>query len=85
MTKAACRLAQHRKADRLETRDVQLHLGPSAVAAAQRCPQAEQAWNMRFPGFAADDVRVSQNRRLNLPPSHTARLAVARDTARRRV
>ena len=33
VTKASCRLAQHRKADRLETRDIQLHLG-----SLSRCP-----------------------------------------------
>lgn len=36
VTHFACRLAKHRKGDKLESRDVQLHL--------------ERSWNIRIPG-----------------------------------
>ncbi|KAF7295481.1 Transcription initiation factor TFIID subunit 12 [Mycena indigotica] len=45
VTNFACRLAKHRGGETLEVRDLQLHL--------------ERNHNIRIPGFAADDTRIS--------------------------
>ncbi|EIN11396.1 hypothetical protein PUNSTDRAFT_131560 [Punctularia strigosozonata HHB-11173 SS5] len=45
VTNFGCRLAKHRGGDTLEVRDLQLHL--------------ERNHNIRIPGFASDDTRVS--------------------------
>ncbi|KAJ7591529.1 transcription initiation factor TFIID subunit A-domain-containing protein [Mycena floridula] len=45
VTNFACRLAKHRNSDTLEIRDLQLHL--------------ERNHNIRIPGFAADETRIS--------------------------
>lgn len=46
VTSFACRLAKHRKSDNLDVRDIQLHL--------------ERNWNIRVPGYAADEVRSTR-------------------------
>lgn len=46
VTSFACRLAKHRKSDNLDVRDIQLHL--------------ERNWNIRIPGYAADEVRSTR-------------------------
>jgi transcription initiation factor TFIID subunit 12 len=45
VTNFACRLAKHRGAETLEVRDLQLHL--------------ERNHNIRIPGFASDETRIS--------------------------
>ncbi|KAF8622198.1 hypothetical protein AX15_007306 [Amanita polypyramis BW_CC] len=45
VTNFACRLARHRGSDTLEVRDLQLHL--------------ERNHNIRIPGFASDETRIS--------------------------
>ncbi|SCV04532.1 LAMI_0H16886g1_1 [Lachancea mirantina] len=58
VTSFACRLAKHRKSDNLDVRDIQLHL--------------ERNWNIRIPGYAADEVRSS--RKWNPVPSYNQKL-----------
>ncbi|CEP13702.1 hypothetical protein [Parasitella parasitica] len=58
VTTFACQLAKHRKSDTLEVKDVQLHL--------------ERNWNIRIPGFAADDIRPL--RKPTIPSSHQAKV-----------
>ncbi|MBW0468066.1 hypothetical protein O181_007781 [Austropuccinia psidii MF-1] len=70
VTRFSCQLAKHRKSDRLETKDIQLHL--------------ERSWNIRIPGFANDEIRQSQSRRINALPSYQARVAAVRDAAKKR-
>ncbi|RKP13680.1 transcription initiation factor TFIID subunit A-domain-containing protein, partial [Piptocephalis cylindrospora] len=65
----ACRLAKHRRGDTLEVRDVQMHL--------------ERHWNLRVPGFAADEIRSL--RRPGNVSVHTQRLkAIAESKASRK-
>jgi len=45
VTNFGCRLAKHRGGDALEVKDLQLHL--------------ERNHNIRIPGFASDDTRIS--------------------------
>jgi len=47
VTNFACRLAKHRGSDSLEVRDLQLHL--------------ERNHNIRIPGFASDETRISMS------------------------
>ncbi|KLO14257.1 hypothetical protein SCHPADRAFT_851278 [Schizopora paradoxa] len=47
VTNFACRLAKHRGGDSLEVRDLQLHL--------------ERNHNIRVPGFASDETRISMS------------------------
>ncbi|GAA5919224.1 hypothetical protein JCM5296_006271 [Sporobolomyces johnsonii] len=70
ITRFGCQLAKHRKSDRLEVKDLALHL--------------ERSYNIRVPGFAPEETRQSGARRVNLPPGHAARLAAVRDGGRRR-
>ncbi|KAI8062335.1 transcription initiation factor TFIID subunit A-domain-containing protein [Gilbertella persicaria] len=58
VTTFACHLAKHRKSDTLEVKDVQLHL--------------ERNWNIRIPGFAADDIRPL--RKPTTPSSHQSKV-----------
>lgn len=70
VTRFSCQLAKHRKSDRLETKDIQLHL--------------ERSWNIRIPGFANDEIRQSQSRRVNALPSYQSRVAIVREAIRKR-
>lgn len=44
ITEFSCRLAKHRKAARIEAKDVQIHL--------------ERNWNLRVPGFPGDELSI---------------------------
>ncbi|POW13823.1 hypothetical protein PSTT_03460 [Puccinia striiformis] len=70
VTRFSCQLAKHRKSDRLETKDIQLHL--------------ERSWNIRIPGFSNDEIRQSQSRRINALPSYQSRVAIVREAIRKR-
>ncbi|KWU42837.1 hypothetical protein RHOSPDRAFT_20434 [Rhodotorula sp. JG-1b] len=70
VTRFGCQLAKHRKSDRLEVKDLALHL--------------ERSYNIRVPGFSGDEAKVSGTRRVNIPPGHAARLAAIREGGRRR-
>ncbi|GAA5862344.1 hypothetical protein JCM8547_007610 [Rhodosporidiobolus lusitaniae] len=74
VTRFGCQLAKHRKSDRLEVKDLALHL--------------ERSYNIRVPGFAPDEGTRqgggSSSRRVVLPPGHAARLAAVREGGRRR-
>jgi transcription initiation factor TFIID subunit 12 len=39
---------------------------------------------MKIPGFASEDTRQSQNRRLNIPPGYAARLAAVKESGKKR-
>lgn len=54
VTNFACRLARHRGADTLDVRDLQLHL--------------ERNHNIRIPGFASDETRISLSQSSAAPP-----------------
>ncbi|KAF9164723.1 Transcription initiation factor TFIID subunit 12 [Actinomortierella ambigua] len=58
VTQFACKLAQHRKSNTLEVKDVQLHL--------------ERNWNIRIPGFASEEIRSV--RKSTVPSSHTQKV-----------
>ncbi|PPR02643.1 hypothetical protein CVT24_002126 [Panaeolus cyanescens] len=53
VTNFACRLAKHRGGDSLEVRDLQLHL--------------ERNHNIRIPGFASDETRISLSQSTIVP------------------
>ncbi|KAJ7137703.1 transcription initiation factor TFIID subunit A-domain-containing protein [Mycena epipterygia] len=58
VTNFSCRLAKHRGGDTLEVRDLQLHL--------------ERNHNIRIPGFASDDTRISLSQSSILPAAAPA-------------
>ncbi|KAJ7723972.1 transcription initiation factor TFIID subunit A-domain-containing protein [Mycena maculata] len=58
VTNFACRLAKHRGGDTLEVRDLQLHL--------------ERNHNIRIPGFASDDTRISLSQASSILPTAPA-------------
>lgn len=58
LTSFACRLAKHRGSDSLNVKDIQLHL--------------ERNWNMRIPGFSADEIRST--RKWNPSTGYTQKL-----------
>ncbi|XP_006456779.1 hypothetical protein AGABI2DRAFT_78470 [Agaricus bisporus var. bisporus H97] len=58
VTNFACRLAKHRGGDTLEVRDLQLHL--------------ERNHNIRIPGFASDDARMSLSQSTLAPSAPAA-------------
>jgi transcription initiation factor TFIID subunit TAF12 len=45
---------------------------------------AERSWNIRIPGFANDEIRQSQSRRVNALPSYQSRVAIVREAIRKR-
>jgi len=55
----SCKIARHRRGQMLEVRDVQLHL--------------ERNWNIRIPGYTAEDVRTVK--KYNPTAAHSARIA----------
>ena len=63
VTNFACRLARHRGGDTLEVRDLQLHLGQqnyhvyTLISFIFR--HVERNHNIRIPGFASDETRIS--------------------------
>ncbi|KAJ7685515.1 transcription initiation factor TFIID subunit A-domain-containing protein [Mycena polygramma] len=61
VTNFSCRLAKHRGGDTLEVRDLQLHL--------------ERNHNIRIPGFASDDTRISLSQSSILPAAAPAAAA----------
>ncbi|XP_077978763.1 uncharacterized protein LOC144434182 [Glandiceps talaboti] len=64
---AACQLAKHRKANTVETKDVQLYL--------------ERNWNMWIPGFGSDEVRPYK--KAATTEAHKQRLALVRKTLKK--
>lgn len=65
MTNFGCRLAKHRGGDTLDVKDLQLHLGTlSLLYATSRHSShsgrhSERNHNIRIPGFASDEARIS--------------------------
>jgi transcription initiation factor TFIID subunit 12 len=75
-------LAKHRGGDTLEVRDLQLHLGKTAVLrlseiALTFARGAERNHNIRIPGFASDETRLSLSQSSVAPavPAATAKKA----------
>ncbi|KAF8639793.1 hypothetical protein AX17_001052 [Amanita inopinata Kibby_2008] len=66
VTNFACRLAKHRGGDTLEVRDLQLHL--------------ERNHNIRIPGFASDETRISLSQTSVAPPPAAASKKTAQGT-----
>eukprot|EP00039_Didymoeca_costata_P030671 m.30827 g.30827 ORF g.30827 m.30827 type:complete len:176 (+) comp8245_c0_seq1:119-646(+) len=54
----SCQLAKHRGSDKLEAKDVQLHL--------------ERNWNIRVPGVGREDMRI--NKAPKVPETHKQRV-----------
>lgn len=65
--KSTCAYAKHRKASKVEVRDVQLHL--------------ERKWNMWIPGFGTDELRPYK--RAAVSEAHKQRLALIRKTIKK--
>ena len=67
VTNFGCRLAKHRGGDTLEVKDLQLHLGTSLPITRPTTPfpttiilrTSERNHNIRIPGFASDEARIS--------------------------
>lgn len=74
VTTFACKLAKHRKSDVLEVKDVQLHLGKKRISRERVLLSViiERNWNIRIPGFAADDIRAVK--KANISSSHQTKV-----------
>ena len=65
VTNFGCWLAKHRGGDAVEIKDLQLHLGTSScipcicIPVSSRDTCAERNHNIRIPGFASDETRIS--------------------------
>lgn len=63
VTNFSCRLAKHRNADTLEVKDLQLHLGTFDLQLSKKWSLivflAERNHNIRIPGFASDETKIS--------------------------
>lgn len=71
VTNFSCRLAKHRGGDALEVRDLQLHLGTSTYHQRHQAPvdaPVERNHNIRIPGFASDEARISLSQSAVAPP-----------------
>lgn len=64
---AACAYAKHRKGNKVEVRDLQLHL--------------ERKYNMWIPGFGTDELRPYK--RATVTEAHKQRLALIRKTLKK--
>ncbi|KAL7281656.1 hypothetical protein ACG7TL_004973 [Trametes sanguinea] len=73
VTNFGCRLAKHRGSDTLDVKDLQLHL--ELVAAS-----AERNHNIRIPGFASDEARISLSQAAIAPAAGTAAKKGAQST-----
>jgi transcription initiation factor TFIID subunit 12 len=74
VTNFACRLAKHRGGETLEVRDLQLHLGLLLViyvSSHSSRPCTERNHNIRIPGFASDETRISLSQS-TVAPAFTA-------------
>ena len=74
MTNFACRLAKHRGGETLEVRDLQLHLGSLSATDVSSLIYAsitERNHNIRIPGFASDETRISLSQS-TVAPTFTA-------------
>ena len=64
VTNFGCRLAKHRGGDTLEVKDLQLHLGTRHIfrpLPSTHVATLERNHNIRIPGFASDDTRISMS------------------------
>jgi len=59
---SSCVLAQHRKSNTLEVKDLKLHL--------------EKSWNIRVPGFGSEEIK--NNKKTVATEAHKQRLALIR-------
>ncbi len=70
VTNFSCRLARHRGGDTLEVKDLQLHLGgcQSHLNFLVIHSFIERNHNIRIPGFASDETRISISQTSVAPP-----------------
>ena len=77
MTNFGCRLAKHRGAETLEIKDLQLHLGKEILSLffvfqySVRILIPERNHNIRIPGFASDEPRISMSQTAIAPAAQT--------------
>ena len=78
MTNFGCRLAKHRGGDTLEVKDLQLHLGElrdnpvvDHYVDSKTRQFPERNHNIRIPGFASDEARISLSQTAIAPAAST--------------